>query len=240
MKVIRSPNGTSVETLTMKKFESVGEIRSQLQSEFFDDEHFNFGYIKRGHGMNGKQVEIESESDLVDMYEDYRGSCKHINMWAKSRPARKRSRGEVKDPEKQKTEEGSSTKKTKSSGNYQSHLNKMTEVELILEELEKHHEASKRFTAEQLRVWAHLLHMKKHDSYDHPPNKPFFRQSKAIQKLAGVSSTESGMSPAKKIHLRTELIEQLGKWHSLMERGAISEEQFQSMKETIIVDMKNY
>ena len=52
----------------------------------------------------------------------------------------------------------------------------MTEVEVILEELETQHEASGRFTAEQLRVWAHLhvLQMKKHYSYDHPTNKPFF------------------------------------------------------------------
>ena len=170
MEIIRSHIGTSVETLTMKTFECVDEIRSK--SEFFDDEQFNLGYIQRDHGMNGKQIQIESESDLIDMYEEYRGSCKHINMWAKSVPAHKRFQSEMEDGQKGKDEGGSSTKKTKSSGNYRSHLTKMTEIELILEELEKRHEISKRFNAEQLRVWAHLIHMKKHDSYDHPPNKP--------------------------------------------------------------------
>lgn len=99
---------------------------------------------------------------------------------------------------------------------------------MILEELVTQHEASGRFTAEQLRVWAHLhvLQMKKHYSYDHPTNKPFFRQSKSIQKVAGVGSGESGMSSAKKIQLCTELIEQLGKWHSLIDCGAITQEQF--------------
>ena len=88
----------------MKKFESVDEIKSQLQADFFDDEHFNFGYLKHGHGMNGKQVQIESESDLADMYEDYRGSRKHISLWVKPRPVHKRSRSEVKDPENCKDE----------------------------------------------------------------------------------------------------------------------------------------
>ncbi len=81
---------------------------------------------------------------------------------------------------------------------------------MIVEELEKRHSSSKTFTPERLRVWAHMLHLKKHDSYDQPPNKPFFRQSKASQRLAGVKTTEGGMSPTKKIQLRTELIEQLG------------------------------
>ena len=57
VKVIYSCTGTSVETLIMKKFESIYEIRSQLQ--FFDDKPFNFGYIKCGHGMNKKQVKLK-------------------------------------------------------------------------------------------------------------------------------------------------------------------------------------
>ena len=42
-----------------------------------------------------------------------------------------------------------------SPGNYQGHLQKMTEVQLIYEELEKHHGDS--FTKEQLMAWAHML-----------------------------------------------------------------------------------
>ncbi len=114
--------------------------------------------------------------------------------------SRKRPASEV--IEKQQNGEGSSAKKPKTSGNYQAHLIKMTEVEVIVEELEKRHSSSIHFTPEQLRVWAHMLHLKKHDSYDQPPNKPFFRQSKASQKLAGVITTEGGLSPAKKIQLR--------------------------------------
>ncbi len=58
-------------------------------------------------------------------------------MWVKSKPPScKRPR------EKQQNQEDSSTKKPKTSGNYQAHLNKMTEVELIVVDLEKRHGAS--------------------------------------------------------------------------------------------------
>ena len=31
------------------------------------------------------------------------------------------------------------------------------------------------YTTEQIRAWAHMLQMKKHDSYEEPPKKPFFK-----------------------------------------------------------------
>ena len=236
VKVVSPPAGTSTERLSVKKeFETVAEMKNQLQSNFFPEKEFTFGYIKRGHG---RQVQIVNDEDIADMYEEYRGCRKHINLWGKSKlPSRKRPASEAR--EKRPSEGCSCTKKPKTSGNYQGHLHKMTEVELIVEELEKRHSASESFSVEQLRVWAHMLHLKKHDSYDQPPNKPFFRHSKAAQKLVGADQ-ENRMSPAKRIQLRTELIEQLGKWHSLMECGAISNGQFQEMTETIVTDMKKY
>ena len=106
-----------------------------------------------------------------------------------------------------------------------------------MERLEEHHEGSDEFTAEQFRVWAHMIQIKKHDSYDNPPNKPFFRQRK---RKSVEFHSPTGLSPSKQVHLRTELIEQLSKWHALLESGAITQEQYQDMKDTIISDMKTY
>ena len=51
---------------------------------------------------------------------------------------------------------------------YDKHLDKMTEVEEIEENLrEKHSDGL--YSEEQLRSWAHLIQMKKHTSYDVPP-----------------------------------------------------------------------
>ena len=76
---------------------------------------------------------------------------------------------------------------------------------------------------------------KKHDSYVDPPNKPFFRHSKRKE-----NEPKKGMSPAKIIQLRSELIELLGKWHSLMEKEVVSTDQFKEMKENIVSDLKKY
>ena len=129
VKVVSPPAGTSTERLSVKKkFETVAEMKNQLQSDFFPDKEFNFVYIKRGHGMKGRQVQIVNDEDIADMYEEYRGCRRHISLWGKSKlPSRKRPASEA--TEKRPSEGCSSTKKPKTSG----HLHKMTEVELIVE-----------------------------------------------------------------------------------------------------------
>ena len=56
------------------------------------------------------------------------------------------------------------------------HASKLLEVEEIVEKLDKKH--SGKYSREQLNVWAHMLQLKKHDSLDEPPDKPFFHSSK--------------------------------------------------------------
>ena len=73
----------------------------------------------------------------------------------------------------------------------------MTEVELIVEELESIHDAG-HYTPEQLRAWAHMLQMKKQDSY------PFFKSKAIAHKLDDKSSDV--LSPGKRIHYRYECI----------------------------------
>ena len=47
----------------------------------------------------------------------------------------------------------------------------MFELQEIVDELEKLH--NNKYTTEQLRAWGHMMMMKKHDWYEHPPDKPF-------------------------------------------------------------------
>ena len=53
---------------------------------------------------------------------------------------------------------------------------KMTEVDKIYSKLQEEHKTG--YSPEQLRAWAHLLQMGKHDSYTQPSDKPFFRGRK--------------------------------------------------------------
>ena len=45
-------------------------------------------------------------------------------------------------------------------------------------------------------------------------------------------------SPARKVNMRSELIDQLQKWHNLREIGAISLKQYEELQQTILTDIK--
>ena len=72
-----------------------------------------------------------------------------------------------------------------------------------------------------------------HDSYENPPNKPFFKTTGSVIN----PSVSAGISPGKKV---SECIKQLDKWHNLMVRGVISNEQYKELKDTILSDMKQF
>ena len=78
-----------------------------------------------------------------------------------------------------------------------------------------------------------MIQIKQHESYEIPPNKPFFKT-----KARGITPSTTYISPGKKINLCSELIQQLDKWHDLKVRGIITEEQYKDFKETILSDMK--
>jgi hypothetical protein len=167
-----------------------------------------------GHGLKGKQKTLATNEDVEAMYDDYEG--KQIRLWIKRHRPQKRTHSPSPIP----------SSKARRSG-YDTHLEKMSEVEIIFEKLQETHD---NFSPEQLRAWAHMLQMKKHDSYELPPDKPFF----------GKSRRKETMSPGKRINMRSKCIDQLEKWHRLMESGAISAEQYQELQHTILSDIKKF
>lgn len=76
-----------------------------------------------------------------------------------------------------------------------------------------------------------MINTHKHDSFDIPPDKPFFGK----KRKEGV-----GVSPGKRISLRSECINQLDKWHQLKERGVISSDQYEELQKTILTDIKKF
>jgi len=125
-----------------------------------------------------------------------------------------------------------------SSSKYESHSTKrLALVDDIYEKLQDKHKG--KYSAEQLRTWAHLLQMGKHESYDEPPDKPFFREKKSSALSAVNTSTQPvSISSGKKVNMRNELINQLEKWYQLLEIGAISQTQYAELKDTILLDIK--
>ena len=50
-------------------------------------------------------------------------------------------------------------------------------------------------------------------------------------------SPSSSKSPSKRVGVRTQCIDQLSKWHELLTKGAISQSQYEELKQTILKDM---
>lgn len=110
-------------------------------------------------------------------------------------------------------------------------------MEEIVATLRKIHQNG-RYSTEQLNAWAHMIELKKHDSYDSPPDLPYFRKRKESEVKATSSDEQSHtLSPCKRIRLRSECIDQLNRWHDLLEKGEISKEQYEKLQKTIMADM---
>jgi hypothetical protein len=79
--------------------------------------------------------------------------------------------------------------------------------------------------------------MKKHSSYDEPPDKPFFRSS---HKPSSTSTPTSAVSPGKRINMRGQCVDQLLKSHQLFEKGVLSQEQYEEFQASILNDVKKF
>ena len=220
-----------------KRFPSVESIQSQLIKDFGDvlpsrKEDIELGYIKPGHGAKGRTQWIFTEEDL---YKEHAEKTEII-IWLyryqeKELTAKKRARSP--------TAQESTKKKRKSSV---VNTQKLLEVEEIVDKLKTKHEG--KYTIEQINVRAHLIHMKKTQSYEELPDKPFFRvKSKKAEDKKSTSSSSGvpdGISPSKRISLRTELLDQMEKLSNLYEKGVIDRAKYDNLQENILCDINKY
>ena len=99
-----------------------------------------------------------------------------------------------------------------------------------------------------------MIEMGKHDSIMQAPKKRFFQSRsdsegspqiyKSDPSISGdkpsatTSKSASFPSPGKRVSIRTECIDQLQKWHSLLDCGAINKEQYEELQKTILSDIR--
>ena len=126
----------------------------------------------------------------------------------------------------------------------------LAEVEEVIKQLREKHGTL--YSVEQLNCWAHMYQTQKHGSLDIPPNLPYFKAAKhsrssarndsqdsTIPSRASLSPPSCGISPSKRVTLRTECMKQLELWHSLLEKGGISKDQYDDLQQTILEDIKD-
>ena len=125
------------------------------------------------------------------------------------------------------------------SSQYDAHVTKMAKVDEICKKIYEAH--GDLYSPEQKRAWAHTIELEKHDSTSQPPKKHFFwspKCSKGSSASSTCSSTSSStstssaviptlvMSPGHRVSIRSEHTDQLMKWHSLLDCGAITKKHY--------------
>jgi hypothetical protein len=93
-----------------------------------------------------------------------------------------------------------------------------------------------------------MVHLESWKSLDNPPDKPFFNNGRKRCSNEDGTNTESpaakrtllmSSSPGRKVRVRSELIDQLDKFHKLKESGALSSTEYNELRSTILLDIKN-
>ena len=196
---------------------TVEEVKKKLlevSSSHTDGFEIQFSFISPGHGTKGKQIKVDTDEDLKSMYVQHQRK-KRIYFWIKCKPkSGKRSAGDF-------TGEAPQAKR------HTALVEMMTEVDTIVQQLKDKH--GQKFSDVQFSCWAHMIHTNKHESLETPPNKPFFGKKESV-----------GVSPVKRISLRSECIDQLDKWSKLMDRGVISSTEYEELQQKIMKDIKNF
>ena len=127
----------AVYKFTSGHFCSIEEFREALHDKFPVNlpkpANIQLGYIEPGHGLRGKQEWLCEDSDLNDMYAHYEGK-KEVIVWCFCKVSG--------SAQSQKRGKSSSTKLTKSPrvSPYDSQLQKTSEVQEIVKDLQDKHE----------------------------------------------------------------------------------------------------
>jgi len=212
-----------------KKYDSISCLRDYISANVPSGMEIpvkaDMGYIEPGHGGKGRKIWLHDDSELKHMYDVFKDK-KRILLWCYTSC-----------PQPGKRKDDSQTKSDSSS--YTAQVKKQDEVDTIYLKLKEKHEGN--FKPEQLNTWAHMLHLKTHDSFDVPPNKPFFnrkRSSGSAEDTVSKKPDTSGTFSGQRITIRSQLIDQLKKSQELIDCGAIDREMFDELQRTIISDIK--
>ena len=235
---------------------TISDLKSELLTRFTDQlsGDIEVGYIQPGHGLRGKQEWLCCDDDVQDMY-DRHSSKKSVLLWCFMKTNSDGSASRKRPRSSSSSEASTARKSSRSSTSYETHQNnKVAKTNEILTKLEEKH--AEKHSIEQLRTWANLIQLKKHSSLDIPPDYPFFRgrkktsrdntdsESSADAKVSpsskgsDVNSTAPGVSPGKRLGMRSQCLDQLGKCIDILDKGGLSQDEFKELQKAILADIK--
>lgn len=222
----------SVELGKAKVCKSLGSLQSFISKKLsnnpklklLDLRSVEMGYVEPGHGMKGRKMWINTDEDVKMMYVKH-VKKKSLLLWCYT--------------DEKKEESAKASGSGKGASRYVQHVQDRSEVDKIYEQLQEKHDSS--YSPRKLRAWANMVQMKSWKSLDKPPNKPFFKldgRKRSSTEEVSPAHKKLSVSPGKKARVRSELIEQLDKFHKLKESGAVSSTEYEELRSTILSDIK--
>ena len=244
-------------TVTDLKEKLVNTLSTHLPQCTLDE--FNVGYF---HGRPQIKSWILSEHDLQAMYDI---GSKEILLWCdgKSQDNGGKKRKKASEDEGEGEEEVSTiSKRTKSASAEEK------ELEESIHKLQSIH--ADNYDYGQYRLWARMIRNNQWRDFNNPPNLPMItgkvtRKGKTdntvVDTLATAAvaiikalkdppstvtsankgvCTPGGMSPAKKVELRSQYLKQLKEIQNLKDEGVLTLEEFQIEKDTILQTLKGF
>ena len=208
---------------------------------------FHVGYMV---GRSTQQW-IFSREDLQCMYESAQDN--EILLWCDKKVLEKSSR-------KRKSATLSSEGETSSKVSKLDDANE--EILQIIDQLKEKH--SNKYTLPQLRLWAKFIQSRRHESFEEPPNIPLITGNVGINKgskresigevVAGAAvaivealkgspkksttPVPKSFSPNNHANLRRKHLEDLRTLHSLLQDGALSDEEYKEQKMGILTSLR--
>ena len=224
-----------------------------------DIDKLEFGYIEPGHGLKGRKEWILDDDELLEFLERCEGKKTKLTLWCYSRESSKDKQGKRGSKRSRSKSPIAKASNKPGSSQYDKHTAKMAKVDEIYKQIDDTH--GSRYSAEQKRAWAHMIEMGKHDSITQAPKKRFFQSSsssandEASTSAPSTATTSSSTtcttsttvsasiatlvtSPGRRVSIRSECIDQLQKWHALLDCGAISKDQYDELQATILSDIR--
>ena len=161
----------------------MASLRAYLATQLEEDV-VDIGYIEPGHGMKGRQVWLLESDDLISMYTLFKNK-KEIILWCHIQKCQADGSADVEKQARKKSASDSDQAPPSKRGTC---AQKLSAVEEIVKKLKDRHGTT--YSVEKLNVWAHMLHIERHDSYEVPPNVPYFNRSRpALQDKSNLQTS---------------------------------------------------
>ena len=230
----------NVDVQQLSRPEDVREvIADQLGEDIVSSaSHFEIGYFK-----GNKRVWVRNEKDTREIQRLLQSSSHSVTLWCmgKSEPittTTKRSAACVQISDSDSDEDAKLPHKRKKLSKYEQ---KLERVDQLVDDLKLKHGPT--YNNIQYRVWAETIDAGRHSSVDSPPRGRFFNSqgrkdtSHSSPPRSQQANAELVLTPGKTAQLRSTYIQQIKDLHSLVDVGAISNEQFVKQRDVLFQQM---